>query len=67
MMAVAAVDQDDNETRVVRGNLLINNFKAFVLFDSGCTHSFITPSIVQKLELKLSTLEYPLRITAARG
>ena len=65
-MAVA-VDQDDDEARVVRGNLLINNFKVFVLFDSGCTHSFITPRIVQQLELKLSTLEYPLRITAVRG
>ena len=28
---------------------------------------FCTPRIVQKLELKLATLEYPLRITAARG
>ena len=66
IMAVA-VDQDDDESRVVRGNLLINNFKVFVLFDSGCTHSFITPKIVKQLDLNLSTLKCPLKITAARG
>ena len=65
-MAVA-IEQDDAEDRVVRGTILINKFKIHVLFDSGCTHSFIAHRIVKKLGLVISTLPYPIIVTAAKG
>ena len=65
-MAVT-VKQDDSEDQVVRGNILINKLKINVLFDSGCTHSFIAHRIVEKLGLVISTLPYPIIVTAAKG
>lgn len=35
------------------------------MFDSGCIHSFIAPLIVERLDLKISTLSYPLLIMTA--
>ena len=66
LMAIA-VEQDDAEDRVVRGTILINKFKIHVLFDSGCTHSFIAHRLVKKLELLISTLPYPIIVTATKG
>lgn len=59
-------EEDDNEEQVVRGTILIKNFKIQILIYTCCTYLFITTRIVKKLVLTTSTLPYPLRITAAR-
>lgn len=59
-------EEDDNEEQVVRGTILIKNFKIQILIYTCCTYLFITTRIVKKLALTTSTLPYPLRITAAR-
>ena len=66
LMAVA-VEQADAEDRGVRGTILINKYKIHVLFESGCTHFFIAHRIVKKLGLEISTLPYPIVVTAAKG
>ena len=61
------VEKDDAKDRVVRDTIPINKFMIHILFDSGCTHSFIAHRIVKKLGLLISTLPYPIIVTAAKG
>ena len=39
---VVEVEEDDDEARIVEDTILIHGNKINVLFDSGCTNSFIS-------------------------
>ena len=64
-----AVDVEDaeNEDHTVRGKILIQSVSVDVLFDSGCTHSFLSSRLVKSLGLQTSTLPKTYRVTTATG
>ncbi|KAG8370167.1 hypothetical protein BUALT_Bualt14G0089100 [Buddleja alternifolia] len=53
----------DNAEDVVTGTLLINNLPAFVLFDSGATHSFLSTSFTKLMNREAEHLEEPYRVS----
>ena len=57
---------DDMDT-VVAGTLPVLGFHAFVLFDSGSTHLFISPTFVRYAWLGLEPLEYSLSVSTSSG
>jgi hypothetical protein len=42
---------------VTTGKFLVNNYPAVVLFDSGASHSFISPSFASKFDQRIVTLD----------
>lgn len=58
-LAGKSVDEFDT---VVTGNLLVSSYPAFVLFDPGATHSFVSSNFVRKHSIPHSTLEETLRV-----
>ncbi|XP_073318139.1 uncharacterized protein [Primulina huaijiensis] len=61
---VYALTQEDadNSNDVVAGTILINNIPAYVLFDCGATHSFMSKRFAKKLGAKPDNLEEPYRV-----
>jgi hypothetical protein len=47
------------------GMFSINNYPAFILFDSGSSHSFISQAFIKKYEQKIVGLECAYRIRLA--
>jgi hypothetical protein len=50
---------------VIAGMFSINNHLAIILFDSGSSHSFISPAFARKYEQKIVELECAYRISSA--
>ena len=44
-------DEAEDKPGVITGMFLVNNKPAYVLFDSGASHSFVASSCVSKLHL----------------
>ncbi|XP_073119989.1 uncharacterized protein [Henckelia pumila] len=61
---VFAVTQEEveNANDVVAGTILINKTSAYVLFDCGATHSFISKRFAKKLGLTPEILVEPFRV-----
>ncbi|XP_042467172.1 uncharacterized protein LOC122050319 [Zingiber officinale] len=55
----------DNVSNVVVGTILINKITAYVLFDCGATHSFISKRFTMKLGLKAEILSEPYRVATS--
>lgn len=53
-------DDVDNTNDVVTGTVLFNKMCAYVLFDCGATHSFVSKRFDKKLKLECETLSEPL-------
>lgn len=53
-----------NTNNVVVGTILINNFPAYLLFDCGAIHLFISKRFTKKLRLKPSLLVEPFRVSS---
>ncbi|XP_073119688.1 uncharacterized protein [Henckelia pumila] len=61
---VFAINQEesDDANDVVAGTIMINQFTAYVLFDCGATHSFISKRFSKNLRLEPEMLVEPYRI-----
>ncbi|XP_073317295.1 uncharacterized protein [Primulina huaijiensis] len=55
-------EEADDETEVVSGTILIQSVHAYVLFDCGATHSFMSKRFAKKLGRKPDKLTEPFRI-----
>ena len=64
-----AVEVEDakEDGHTVQGKILIQSVSVDVLFDSGCTHSFLSSRLVKSLGLQTSTLPKTYRVTTATG
>ncbi|XP_073131420.1 uncharacterized protein [Henckelia pumila] len=62
---VFAITQEeaDDANDVVAGTILINQFPAYVLFDCGATHSFISKIFSKKLRLEPEMFVEPYRVS----
>ena len=60
-------DEPAEEGGVVEGTILIHSKSAFVLFDTGATHSFISHNFWSSLPIKPALLESSLSITTPLG
>jgi len=56
-----------NANAVVSGTISICNQDAFMLIDSGSTHSFVTCAFVSRLSRPLELLSYLLCVSASSG
>ena len=52
---------------VVTGTLTICSKQALVLFDSGATHSFVSPSFALCLDMRFDVLKSPLTVLTPIG
>ncbi|PKA48706.1 RNA-directed DNA polymerase like [Apostasia shenzhenica] len=52
---------------VIAGTLSLNDSPVIVLFDSGASHSFISESIIQKLQLETCPLDEVLHVALPTG
>ena len=52
---------------VVTGTLTICSRKVVVLFDSGATHSFVSPSFALYLDMRFNVLNDPLTVLTPVG
>ena len=52
---------------LVQGMISIKGVSALLLFNYGCTHSFMSYSLMRKLNLKTRTLEPPLIVNVPSG
>jgi hypothetical protein len=59
-------DADEN-SNVIAGILLISNTPAYVLFDSGATHSFISTSFITKTSITCDKSESILEVSIPSG
>ncbi|XP_075473949.1 uncharacterized protein LOC142505008 [Primulina tabacum] len=61
---IFAITQEEanNANDVVAGTILINKMHAYVLFDCGATHSFVSKIFAKKQKLEGETLSEPLRV-----
>lgn len=55
----------DNSSDVVAGTILANNMQAYVLFDCGATHSFISKRFAKIIRIKSKILKEPYRAISA--
>ncbi|XP_073291065.1 uncharacterized protein [Primulina huaijiensis] len=55
-------EEADNSNDVVAGTIQINNMPAYVLFDCGAVHSFMSKRFAKKLGTKPDNLEEPYRV-----
>ena len=65
--AYAVAVQEDAGRNVVDGMLLISQSWAHVLFDTGATHSFVSVSLVQALQLDVENCDRPLVLSSPMG
>ena len=56
--------EGDNSSDMILGNLLINDFPAKVLFDSGASHCFMSKSFFIKHDFPSANLDRPLGIVS---
>ena len=61
------VEDFEEDEHTVQGTISIQGVIVDVLFDSGCTHSFISSRLVKSLGLRTSPLSKPFRVTTATG
>ncbi|XP_073289370.1 uncharacterized protein [Primulina huaijiensis] len=61
-MYAITLEEEDNTNDVVAGTVLLNEMPAYVLFDCGATHSFVSRKFANKLKLEHETLSEPLRV-----
>ena len=54
----------DNSSDVIMGNLLVNDFPAKVLFDSGASHCFMSKSFFIKHDFPSTSLHRPLGVVS---
>ncbi|XP_043717659.1 uncharacterized protein LOC122665569 [Telopea speciosissima] len=52
--------QKENYNAIQAGMISVCSLPAYVLFDSGASHSFVSPSFVEKLPIKLASMEEKL-------
>ena len=66
---VFALSQQDAQASntVVAGTITINSHKAHMLFDSGSTHSYISPKFARKLNVMHEKLREPLVVSTPSG
>ena len=66
---VFALSQQDAQASniVVVGTITINSHKAHVLFDSGSTHSYISPKFASRLNVMHEKLREPLVVSIPSG
>lgn len=57
----------ERDPNVVAGIISVSNIPAFVLIDSGATHSFISSSFVAKFKVECEFLPYTLEISLPSG
>lgn len=51
-----------NPNEVITGNLIINSCEVYTLFDTSSTHSFISPTCIQRLNLTPKKLDFDLSV-----
>jgi hypothetical protein len=61
------IEQAQEAPKVVLGTFLVNFEPAFVLFDSGASHSFVTNQFVEKHSLPMSLMKTPLLVSSPGG
>ena len=66
-MFAATVAQALGDSAVVAGTVLVGSINATVLFDSGCTHTFVTPRFAKSLALPIVDLGFTLEVTTPSG
>ena len=66
MFALSQQDAQASNT-VVAGTVIINSHKAHVLFDSGSTHSYISPKFASKLNVMHEKLREPIVVSIPSG
>ncbi|XP_073041950.1 uncharacterized protein [Primulina eburnea] len=59
---VITQEEADNSNEVVTGTILLNKMRAYVLFDCGATHSFVSRRSPKKLKLEHDILSELLRV-----
>ena len=66
---VYAITQQDAEAShtAVTGTFFIEGVDAHVLFDTGSTHSFLSPGMAERLGVEPRRLESPLLVTSPLG
>ena len=66
---VYAITQQDAETShtAVTGTLSVEGIVAHVLFDTGSTHSFLSPGMAERLGVEPRRLEVSLLVTSPLG
>lgn len=67
MLFVVEAEVGEGDSGTVRGTISSHYHKVDVLFDSGCTHSFIASCLVKSLGLQTCHLPQPFRVTTTKG
>ena len=64
-----AINQADAEAadNLVEGTLLVCGFEAKILFDTGSTHSFMSPNFSKLIDMPARGLEYVLTVSTPVG
>jgi hypothetical protein len=52
---------------VMAGMFTINSHPAYVLFDSGASHSFMSQSFIEKHDISLLAMPFAFKISTAGG
>ena len=55
------------EPDAVAGKFRLNSIPAFVLFDTGASHSFISRAFVERNELPVETIGCPIKVSSPGG
>ena len=63
-MSLSEAQEPDD---VVRGKVFVEGFLVEVLFDSGDTHSFISPTVAKKIDKMAVYLSTPIAIKGSGG
>ena len=60
-------EETEKHNGVVAGTLLVSDYVAKVLFDSGATHSFISSRFAKTLDMLPEKLSYALEVSIPLG
>jgi hypothetical protein len=60
-------DEAQQAQDVVLGTFLASSHPATILFDSGASHSFISPRFVMKHNLPIATMKHTMLVSSPRG
>ena len=66
MYAITRQDAEASNTAVT-GTVLVETLDAYVLFDTGSTHSFVSPRLASKLGVEPRKMEIPLVVSSPLG
>lgn len=61
------VEEIYEEPDAVAGKFKLNSVPAFVLFDTGASHSFISRAFVERNELPIETIGFPIKVSSPGG